>query len=607
MATENGLQVSDGSISVSFGGTTEETMCRTLRKHIGQHMIRLGHDTGAIPVPNTVPTEYLFVNNQGLVLKKGNAPVTVIDLGRVSGYLNHAASVMLQHNMDDALQTEAGKLMFQQLAAATTATTGDSSASVSDKASASVSASVSTPSFEVKDAAGRVVAIGDDEQSVTFGLLQMIRENLVRLDRTRAAILKPSTEDDYLFVSSSNTQGAAIFRADAPATLDDSRRALSYLLQVTVERLDSDLAAALTSPAGQQFLKWKQEEEEEPKPDNICVFVESPYSKVDKSTEDNRDAILRNVTYLNWCFVDSQARGEMPVASHMTMTMHPMSLDRWVCDYNERYNLLTRDGAIERAQALRKLCARTVFYMDRGMSKGMRAALKMCKENGWEYELRRVSYPRIARAYPKITTGFFNAKLMLKCVRSETLAIPYTALFGHNMTLALAKPDVSDRFKQVESVPGFQQFKVVRRVQIQLTRAQAELFYEEHKDAKHFAGLVDFMVSGPVIAYWLTKAQTGDSQTPPAFRMWRELCGPTNPADAKAALSNGDTTIRGIFGTSLPRNAVHGSDSVESATRELNLFFKDERDAFSRNSGSCDVGKPTLWTQMREAMFQCLE
>ena len=128
----------------------------------------------------------------------------------------------------------------------------------------------------------------------------------------------------------------------------------------------------------------------------------------------------------------------------------------------------------------------------------MQAALDKCAVNGWAYEIRHVSYQLIASAYPKMETEFFNVPLMLESVINEDCPVPYTTLFDGNTTFAMVKPDASDRFDQIETMPEFKQFQVLRRVRVRLSRAQAELFYEGHKDGKFFKGLVDFMVSGPV-------------------------------------------------------------------------------------------------------------
>ena len=92
-----------------------------------------------------------------------------------------------------------------------------------------------------------------------------------------------------------------------------------------------------------------------------------------------------------------------------------------------------------------------------------------------------------------------------------------------------------------------------------IDRATAEEQYGEHRDKPFFAELVDFITSGPVVVAKVT----GDDAIP----IWRDLMGPTDPKDAPPG------TIRGDFASVITENVVHGSDSPESAARELKLFF----------------------------------
>jgi nucleoside-diphosphate kinase len=92
-----------------------------------------------------------------------------------------------------------------------------------------------------------------------------------------------------------------------------------------------------------------------------------------------------------------------------------------------------------------------------------------------------------------------------------------------------------------------------------IDRPTAEEHYGEHRDKPFFAELVDFITSGPVVVAQVT----GEN----AISLWRELMGPTDPADAPPG------TIRGDLATVITENVVHGSDSPESAARELKLFF----------------------------------
>ncbi len=92
-----------------------------------------------------------------------------------------------------------------------------------------------------------------------------------------------------------------------------------------------------------------------------------------------------------------------------------------------------------------------------------------------------------------------------------------------------------------------------------VSRQLAEQHYAEHRDKHFFEELVEFIVSAPVVAMRVR----GED----AIKVMRNLMGATNPADAAPG------TIRGDLALSLPDNLVHGSDSPESAVRELELFF----------------------------------
>lgn len=96
---------------------------------------------------------------------------------------------------------------------------------------------------------------------------------------------------------------------------------------------------------------------------------------------------------------------------------------------------------------------------------------------------------------------------------------------------------------------------------VHLTKQQCEEFYAEHKERPFFGELVEFMTSGPVMLMCLS----GEG----AIMKNREIMGATNPSEAAAG------TIRAEFGDSVGENAVHGSDSPESAQRELGLFFEE--------------------------------
>lgn len=102
-------------------------------------------------------------------------------------------------------------------------------------------------------------------------------------------------------------------------------------------------------------------------------------------------------------------------------------------------------------------------------------------------------------------------------------------------------------------------FKITALKMTQLTKADAEAFYEIHKERPFFNELVSFMTSGPIVAAVLEKEN--------AVNDFRILIGSTNPAEAAAG------TIRKLFATSMGENAVHGSDSDENAAIEIAFHF----------------------------------
>ncbi len=104
-------------------------------------------------------------------------------------------------------------------------------------------------------------------------------------------------------------------------------------------------------------------------------------------------------------------------------------------------------------------------------------------------------------------------------------------------------------------------FRISAMKMVQLSRSQAARFYEVHKDRPFYNDLIEFMVSGPIVAAILEKEN--------AVEEYRKLIGSTDPTKAV------EGTIRNMCGTSIQANAVHGSDSDENAEIEANFFFSD--------------------------------
>lgn len=130
-------------------------------------------------------------------------------------------------------------------------------------------------------------------------------------------------------------------------------------------------------------------------------------------------------------------------------------------------------------------------------------------------------------------------------------------------TLAIIKPDAmeSSFSEAIINHITANGFTIVQQKVTSLRKEQAEGFYAEHKDRPFFGELVEFMVSGPVTLMVLEKEN--------AIKDWRDLMGATDPAEAN------EGTIRKQFGASKGHNATHGSDSLESAQREIAFFFSE--------------------------------
>jgi len=128
-------------------------------------------------------------------------------------------------------------------------------------------------------------------------------------------------------------------------------------------------------------------------------------------------------------------------------------------------------------------------------------------------------------------------------------------------TLAILKPDSVEAGKAGAIIAKLQdEGFVVRGIKmLRLSQTQAQAFYEVHKERPFYGSLVEFMTSGPVIPLALEREN--------AVARLREVMGATDVAKAAAG------TVRNLFGTSIERNAIHGSDSPENAAIELSFFF----------------------------------
>ncbi len=128
-------------------------------------------------------------------------------------------------------------------------------------------------------------------------------------------------------------------------------------------------------------------------------------------------------------------------------------------------------------------------------------------------------------------------------------------------TLSIIKPDATERNLTGAINAKFEaaDLRIVAQKRVRLTRAQAEAFYAEHAARPFYGELVDFMTRSPVVVQVL--------QGEDAVARHRGVMGATNPSEAA------EGTVRKEFAESVGENSVHGSDSAESAAREIAFFF----------------------------------
>jgi len=131
-------------------------------------------------------------------------------------------------------------------------------------------------------------------------------------------------------------------------------------------------------------------------------------------------------------------------------------------------------------------------------------------------------------------------------------------------TFLMLKPDAVQRSLIGEIISRFERkgLKLVSLKLMQVDRKLAEEHYKEHKGKAFFEPTVEYIISSPIVAMvWEGKN---------VVSLAREMMGATNPANAASG------SIRGSYAVDISRNIIHGSDSVESAEREIALYFKPE-------------------------------
>ena len=133
-------------------------------------------------------------------------------------------------------------------------------------------------------------------------------------------------------------------------------------------------------------------------------------------------------------------------------------------------------------------------------------------------------------------------------------------------TLVIIKPDGIQKNIIGEIISRIEKkgLKILNMKMMKLSRELAEKHYEEHRNKPFFKSLVNFITSAPIIVMIVEGEDV--------ISIFRSMMGPTDPKNAAPG------TIRGDYGTDIERNIIHGSDSIESAKREVDLFFPEEQE-----------------------------
>ena len=137
-----------------------------------------------------------------------------------------------------------------------------------------------------------------------------------------------------------------------------------------------------------------------------------------------------------------------------------------------------------------------------------------------------------------------------------------TTMSKVEQTLSLIKPDAVERNLEEEIKQFFVKsgFKIAKQKKVQLEKKDAEIFYKVHETKPFYNDLCNYLSSGPIVAMILEKIDAVSEN--------RKVMGATDPAKAD------EGTLRKKYGLSIDKNSVHGSDSIENATKEINFFFK---------------------------------
>ena len=130
-------------------------------------------------------------------------------------------------------------------------------------------------------------------------------------------------------------------------------------------------------------------------------------------------------------------------------------------------------------------------------------------------------------------------------------------------TLSIIKPDAVERnlVDEIKKIFEKNALKIKDSKKIHITKDEASEFYKVHQSKPFYNDLCAYLSSGPIVVLIL-EGQNAVLEN-------RKLMGATNPKDAE------ENTIRKLFGISIDKNSVHGSDSIENAQKEIEFFFKD--------------------------------
>ena len=130
-------------------------------------------------------------------------------------------------------------------------------------------------------------------------------------------------------------------------------------------------------------------------------------------------------------------------------------------------------------------------------------------------------------------------------------------------TLSIIKPDAVERnlIDQIKNIFIKNNLKIKENKKIHITKDEAAEFYKVHQSKPFYNDLCNYLSSGPIVVMILE----GEN----AVAANRQIMGATNPKDAE------ENTIRKLFGISIDKNSVHGSDSLDNAKKEIDFFFKN--------------------------------